>query len=260
MISVPPAALVLLVLVAGSVGHALALLAMRRGHARRQVVAAGLAQAALLAALVGMSVRWLETSDPANWLPVFSTDALQAAATLALALYLVAGFWWQSPGLGLTVPACVVGLLALAEVATGGGAFARGLPLDASARPATGAVLVAALALMTLATAGLTARWVEGKFLGAPRLDRRVIAWLVAIATVLVTGVLALVAAIWLPRARLGIMWSLQQTWLLATWVTLVTAAVNAGRRRVPLPTLAIVAGTLLLIGVTIVPDAGGRP
>lgn len=249
----------ILLLVAGSAGHALALLMARRRQQGWRLGAAALAQGMLLTALAGVSSRWLETNDTLGWLPTRTTDALQSAASLALALYLVAGFWWRSPGLGVTLPLGVLGLLLLADTAGSATAVTRGLPIDVAWRPAAGAALAASLALATLAVAGLVARWVEARGLGQPRLRRRVIAWQLSLAAGLLTLIVAGAAWTWLPRGRPLPTWSLQQTWLVASWIVLVVAAESAWRRHAALPALAIAAAGVLLVSLVVVAGVGLR-
>ena len=256
----PPALwLVLALLALGAAGHGLALLALARTPALPIALSlAALAQLALLAALVGASLRLLEVNDVAAWLPDGAVETVEAASWLALVLFLVAGYWWRSPGLGVTLPLLAGVLLAVAE-AMREAPTARGLAIAAPMRPAYAVVAAAALALAALGLAGLLARGLERRSLGEALLDRRVVVGLLTGAAALQAALLALAGAAWLARPRGAPLWTVQQTWVLASTLALLLAAEAGWRRRPALPALATLGAGLLLVSLAVVAGVGLR-
>jgi hypothetical protein len=280
----PELSLVLALLALGAAGHGLTLLVMgwgkrgndhqplaphapapdaappADGHRRSLTVAlAALSQVMLLVALAGMTLRLLEVADPAAWLPMRAAGAVEAAGWLALLVYLMAGYWWRSPGLGLALPPLVVGLLLAAEATRDSAAVVRGLALSLPLRPIVAAGAAVVLALTMLATAGLLARAIEARSLGEPRLGRWVVLVVLTGAVACQSVLLALAAWSWLGRGRETPLWTLQQTWLVASWLALLLAAEASWRQRSVLPALAALGTGLLLISLVVVSGVGLR-
>lgn len=220
---------------------------------------AAVAQLLLLAALAGATMRLLAVNDIAAWLPVRAAETIQTAGWLALLVFLVAGYWWRSPGLGVLLPLLALALLVIGEELRGGAGSARGLAIAAALRPVAAAVAAAALALAALGMAGLLARALERWVLGHSRFSRRAGAGLLASAAVCQTGLLVLAAAAWLVRPRGAPVWTLQQTWLVVTWLVLLLAAEAGWRGRPALPALAALGAGLLLVGLAVVAGVGSR-
>jgi hypothetical protein len=218
-----------------------------------------LAQFALLAALVGASVRLLEVNDVAAWLPGGAARTIEAAGWLALLLFLVAGYWWRSPGLGVTLPLLTGALFVVADGMRGATPSARGLALAPPLQPIYAVAAATALALAALGLAGLLARGLERRALGEALLGRRVVVGLLTGAAALQAGLLALAAAAWLARPRGAPLWTVQQTWLLASTLALLLAAEAGWRRRPALPALATLGAGLLLVSLAVVAGVGLR-
>ena len=100
------------------------------------------------------SLRLLEFNDAAAWLPARAGETIEAGAWLALALFLTVGFWWRSPGLGVTAPLVVAGMVVVSDVMRDVAAIGRGLAIALPLRPAYGVVLATVLALVALAVTG----------------------------------------------------------------------------------------------------------
>jgi hypothetical protein len=220
---------------------------------------AAVAQLLLLAALAGATVRLLAVNDITAWLPERAAETVQAAGWLALLIFLVAGYWWRSPGLGVLLPLLALAVLATGEGLRGAAGSARGLAIAAALRPVVAVVMAAALAFAALGLAGLLARALETRVLGQARFSRRAGAGLLAGAALLQTGLLALAAGGWLARPRGAPLWTVQQTWLVATWLVLLLAAEAGWRRRPVLPALAALGAGLLLVGLAVVAGVGLR-
>lgn len=245
-----PAAPLLLLLALAAAGHDLALRLFRRPFPFQRRLLAAAAQVALLAVLLGLGLRALGVNEPTAWLPLRSSQALPAAAWLALLAYLLAGAWWRSPGLGASLP-----LLLLPPVILGP------LTHDASA---THGLTVATLGVLTLALAflagaGLLARALERRRLGASILSGRVVAGLLGAALVARTSQLGLLAYGWTIRAQGPPPWTLQATWLLTSWLVLLLAVAALARGRPQAPALALLSVSLLLFSVGVVAALGAR-
>ena len=126
-------------------------------------------------------------------------------------------------------------------------------------RPAYAVVAAAALALAALGLAGLLARGLERQSLGEALLDRRVVVGLLTGAAALQAAVLTLAGAAWLARPRGAPLWTVQQTWVLASTLALLLAAEAGWRRRPALPALATLGAGLLLVSLAVVAGVGLR-
>jgi hypothetical protein len=262
MVVAPPERELLAVLLAlASAAHLVALLALRQQRTRLAGGLASLGQLLLLAAMVAAGLRALAVNEPLAWLPVQSEDLVETAAWLVLLVYLLGGYWWRSPGLGVTLPLATLPLAVLAlvvlPVLTRDVLVTRGLPLALALRPAYGAAGTGALALAVLGLAGAAARWLERRALGAPCLAPRVVAGLLTAALLFQTGQLALAGYAWATRPRGAPVWTLQQTWLVATWLVLALTSLTAWRGRRGLTLLAGLSAGLLLLGVALVAGTG---
>jgi hypothetical protein len=257
MVVAPPERELLAVLLAlASASHLVVLLALRRRRIRQATGLGGLGQILLLAAMVGVGLRALAVNEPLAWLPVQSEDVMETAAWLALLVYLLGGFWWRSPGLGVSLPLAVLVLLIL-PVLTRDVLVARGLLLALALRPAFGGLGTVALGLAVLGLAGATARWLERQAFGAACLAPRVVAGLLTAALLVQTAQLALAGYTWATRPRGARLWSLQQTWLVATWLVLALTTLTAWRGWRSLALLAGLSTGLLLLGVALVAGTG---
>jgi hypothetical protein len=257
MLATLPAREPLLALLAlASAAHLLALLALGRHRLGLARGLAGLAQLLLLIAMAGVGLRALAVNEPSAWLPARSADVLDTAAWLALVIYLVAGAWWRSPGLGISLPVFVLLVLLLAAL-TRDVLVTNGLGLAVALRPVYGALGGGALALAGVGLAGWLARGLERRALGSSRLAPGVVAILLTVALLLLSGQLALAGYGWTTRPRSASPWTLQQTWLAASWVVLVLTTVTAWRGRRGLIMLAGLVVGLLVLGVTVVAANG---
>lgn len=253
-----PAVPLLLLLALAAAGHDLALRLYRRPFPTQRRLLAAAAQVALLAALLGLGLQTLGVNEPTAWLPLRSSQALPAAAWLALLAYLLAGAWWRSPGLGiglplLLLPPVILGPLTRAASAT------HGLTVATALRPAVTTLGVVTLALVLLACAGLLARALERRRLGASILSGRVVVGLLGAALIARTSQLGLLAYGWTVHGQGLPPWTLQVTWLLTSWLVLLLAVAALRRGRPQAPALALLSGTLILLSLSLVAAIGAR-
>lgn len=253
-----PAAPLLLLLALAAAGHDLALRLFRRPFPFQRRLLAAAAQVALLAVLLGLGLRALGVNEPTAWLPLRSSQALPAAAWLALLVYLLAGAWWRSPGLGASLPLLLLPPVILGPL-THDASATHGLTVATALRPAVATLGVLTLALALLAGAGLLARALERRWLGASILPGRVVAGLLGAALVARTSQLGLLAYGWTIRAQGPPPWTLQATWLLTSWLVLLLAVAALARGRPQAPALALLSVSLLLFSVGVVAALGAR-
>ena len=249
----------LLLLGLGAVGHGLALRRLRvQPSAIQRHLLAATAQLALLGALLVIGLQTLGINVPDAWLPLRSVQVVQAAAWLALFIFLTAGAWWRSPGLGVSLPLLLLPLIIAADLARDA-SITRGLAVPMALRPAAASLTVLALALAILGCAGLFARLLEGRALGQPLLARRVVVGLLGGAVLTRTAQLGLLGYSWLTRRQGLPAWTLQDTWVLASWIVLLLAAYAVWRGRRQAPVLVLLGTTLLLLSAGVVAGLGTR-
>jgi hypothetical protein len=233
--------------------HGGALIGQRLGWRRARLATAALAQLVLVAVLGGLTLRLLPNSDPSSWWPSRAGDVILASAWLTVLLFLIGGFWWRSPGLGLMVPLLTLGLMTLADLIAPAATVTRGLALELAWRPAFRVMMAGVVACTGLASAGLAARWLEHRALGQRWLGLPIIRGLITSAALLTTLLVATAGYAWFTRGQGAPLWTLQQTWLVASWLLLLIAAEAGWRQRPLLPALTTLAASLVIVSVALV-------